>query len=64
MRINHDRTQHGWRLKETTVEIVGIADRAGADLHISQTMELLMKDAFEVGTTEAKRRNRVDGLEP
>lgn len=39
------------------MEIVGVPDRAGADLHIGDTLELLMKDAFDIGTKEARRRN-------
>jgi hypothetical protein len=61
VRVLHDQTQRGWRLKETTVEI---EVARGDDMDWKIWLPGVLENAYAYGTDEANRRNAVEGREP
>jgi hypothetical protein len=57
VRVNHDRTSAGWRLKETTVEIIMPLESEGDPNYLRHILESEMYAAHQSGVEEANRRN-------
>lgn len=57
IRMNHDWTREGWRLKETTVELE-ITSTASASFQAREELALWSQLVHDEGTREANRRNQ------
>jgi hypothetical protein len=61
IRINHDKTQKGWRCNETTVEVTGSANDYAS---MSADLADILAHAHADGLAEANRRNALEGFAP
>jgi hypothetical protein len=61
VRVNHHRTQKGWRCDDTTVDVVVPADELAVK-DLGPFLAHLLREAHQVGLDEADRRNAQEGV--